>query len=309
MATCYRITVKLSGPLATDLISGTLWGHLAWAVRYTQGEPALKHWLEEQEADPWLISSRMPEGMLPRPMLAPYRAESIGDIGEMTRYKSARKVAFISEKLFLSLRSNMNAAGLLTGIRLDQGKAADLLPWRASHNRINRQTGRTPETGGLFFEDARIASIRENLQFFIQTSKPCKEELLDLLNFISISGFGANASTGYGALNFDIQEEKTLFSFSGNAAVSLSHGILTPNMESARYKQHVHFGKLGGHYAAGGFSPFKYPILMMRPGATFQPKNAGPYGRLLDRVHHDRNLDHIRHYALHLPLYYNEAQP
>jgi CRISPR-associated protein Csm4 len=89
--------------------------------------------------------------------------------------------------------------------------------------------------------------------------------------------------------------------------MSLSHGVLTGNMKDPRYRAHTHYGKLGGHFATGSFSPFKYPILMMRPGATFAPDGGGPFGELLDGVHHDKLLSALRQHALHLPVYFTEV--
>lgn len=90
--------------------------------------------------------------------------------------------------------------------------------------------------------------------------------------------------------------------------MSLSHGVRTKNMLHVRYRQHVHFGKTGGHYATGSFSPFKYPLLMMCPAATFTPSDDGPFGELLHGVHHDPALASIVHYALHLPLAFSEVE-
>jgi len=133
------------------------------------------------------------------------------------------------------------------------------------------------------------------------TPSPCLERLQSLFDYIGSVGFGANASTGRGQMRFEIREEQALFEGRGARAMSLSHGILTGNMYEPKYKQHTHFGRLGGHFASGSFSPFKYPILMMRPGATFRPADEGPFGKLVPDVHHDPALHRVRQHAMHLP--------
>jgi CRISPR-associated protein Csm4 len=310
----YRITISLKSPLGTDLVSGTLWGHLAWAIRYLEGDAALGLWLKEQESQPWLISSQMPVDMLPRPLLKPrFREEVASSLEAMKLVKASRKVEFIPETLFLKLREEMSDTALAKALtETPQGpgdtkgsKKQGLKP----HNRIDRLTGTTPQTGGLFFEEVLFPADNDRRQLFLFAPNHCLDRLEALFNFIGNSGFGSNASTGNGHFTCSIVEEKELFEAVGSRAMSLSHGVISQNMGAVRYKQHVHFGKLGGDYAKGEYSPFKYPLLMARPGATFDPADAGPFGALLRGIHHDPALDHLRHYALHLPLPFTEVEP
>jgi CRISPR-associated protein Csm4 len=306
--THYRITVTPLGPWETALVSGTLWGQLAWAVRYLDGEAAFTVWLDGQMNDPWLISSGMPEGMLPKPLLTPASVvKRSASIEDADRDKSYRKAEFIDETVFLQLRERMGSESLAKILSDRSPVAPGAFLQRSAHNRISRITGRTPEEGGLFFNDQMFSLPERRSQLFIRTSSPCSEHLEALFGFIGLNGFGANASTGCGHMKFEIEEEKDLFAGTGNRAVSLSHGTLTPGMKAARYRQHMHHGKLGGHFASGPFSPFKFPILMLKPGATFSPSGDGPFGELLSGVHHDPALAGIRHHALHLPLLFTEA--
>lgn len=316
----YRITIQSHGPVGTDLVSGTIWGHLAWAIRYLEGESNFLAWLKGQHDHPWLVSSWMPLGMLPKPLLTPTFTPPRDALpSDFRGYKKIKKMAFISETMFVKLRKQLCDNALTSALMLEledsqhtvREKKSFLsgLPFRQAHNRIDRMTGRTPESGGLFFEDMNWHAEEADIQIFVCTPEPCQQKLQNLFDFIENNGFGANASTGCGAMKFTVQEEKHLFEDGGSRAVSLSHGVLTDDMESPRYKQHVHFGKLGGHFAVGGHSPFKYPVLMIKPGATFTVAGRGPFGRLLDNVHHDPLLSGIRHHALHLPLFFTEAMP
>ncbi len=313
--TTYRVSVCLKSPLGTEMISGTLWGHVAWAVRYVEGPESFSRWIEEQAVHPWLLSSWMPPGKVPRPLLKPMvNREPPTSLAEMNLEKRAKKVAFISETLFSKLRGVMSE-GALTQIlkeelrRDGREKNASSGEMLTAHNRIDRLTGTTPEVGGLYFEEVYCTAADGRYQFFVQTGQPCIERLRTLLEFIGDSGFGRNSSTGCGYLHFDLQEENSLFLEGGNRAVSLSHGTVSRNMGDLRYRRHVHFGKLGGDYAKGPFSPFKYPIFMSKPGTTFAPVGEGPFGELLAGVHHDPALAGVRHHALHLPLYFSEVSP
>jgi CRISPR-associated protein Csm4 len=310
----FRITLSLKSPLGTDLVSGTLWGHLAWAIHYLEGDAALGIWLEEQENHPWLLSSQMPVGMLPRPLLKPrLLKEAASSLEEMKLDKASRKVEFIPENLFHELRVKMSDTALTKALKEHpQGtgvKKGSTKQGLKPHNRIDRLTGTTPQSGGLFFEEVFFPADNDRRQVFLFASNHCRERLEVLFNFIGNSGFGSNASTGNGQFTCSIVEEKELFEAVGSRAMSLSHGVISKNMRATRYKQHVHFGKLGGDYAKGEYSPFKYPLLMARPGATFDPADAGPFGTLLRGIHHDPALDHLRHHALHLPLPFTEVEP
>ncbi|ABK17037.1 type III-A CRISPR-associated RAMP protein Csm4 [Syntrophobacter fumaroxidans] len=309
----YRITLNLKGPLGTKMVSGTFWGHLAWAICYIEGEKSLTRWLEEQETRPWVLSSQMPLGMLPKPLLRPtLRMDAPPTLKEMQLDKDVRKVSFIPEGLFLDLREGMNDVVLnqalkscIKQIGVMRGPKGHGLK---AHNHIDRLAGTTPDTGGLFFEEV-LFSGETRQQVFLLAPEACKARLEALCGYVGASGFGSNASTGNGHFVCTVEEETTLFAASGNRAMSLSHGVISANMRRARYKQHVHFGKLGGDLAKGRHSPFKYPILMASPGATFEPGDGGPYGALLRDVHHDPLLVHVRHHAFHLPLAFTELNP
>lgn len=307
----YRIIATPQGPMATKLISGTLWGHMAWAIRYMEGEDALCRWLSEQESQPWLFSSQMPEGMLPKPLLLPgSKNNRINTLETLEQRKNIRKLRYISEKVFFQCIKKMSESVLAKTLEAEsEMHAADsiLEPIQMAHNRIDRLTGRTPDEGGLYFDETKIARDGARLQLFMKCPASCFAQVQTILDYIGANGFGANASTGCGSIRFEILEETSLFSSGGTRAMSLSHGTRTDNMYSVRYRQHVHFGKMGGHYAMGVHSPFKYPVLMMQPGATFIPDGEGPFGELLKDVHPSPELKAVRHHALHLPIYYTEA--
>jgi CRISPR-associated protein Csm4 len=258
----------------------------------------------------------MPAGMLPRPLLTgSYEFDSNIGLEELMRIKKARKTAFIPEKLFLSLRPKLSENTLTEAISLNLENLKDKVPKTSgdtlvslAHNRIDRLTARTPEEGGLYFNNTVFFNSNAQMQLFMATSEPCLEQLSTLFGYVGVNGFGADASSGAGHIHFRVEEENLLFEYPGADAMSLSHGVLSENMSNPLYRQHVHFGKLGGYFAQGNVSPFKYPILMVRPGATFRPVDGGPFGALLEGLHHDPSMGLIRHHALHLPIGFTEEK-
>jgi CRISPR-associated protein Csm4 len=90
--------------------------------------------------------------------------------------------------------------------------------------------------------------------------------------------------------------------------MSLSRGAVTSGMGDVRARIAPHFGKAGPQVAvAGGASPFKRPLLLTEPGATFVDERAGRHGAWLTGVHPTR--PEIGHNAFHVTVGFREATP
>ncbi len=306
----YRLRLTLTSPLATPLLSGTLFGHLCWIKRYRDGEQVLADWLTEQAAHPLLLSDAFPADHLPRPLLAPVeRSEQGKDEGRkafirrLAEEKNQRKRSWITVEDFLALRDGLNETRLQERLADPPGRVCSV---RQVHNTINRHTGTTPDSGGLYFmlvdwynEAARQLDVYLRAEVDAVT-------LRDWFGAIGEYGFGRDAGLGRGQFIVEVEPaDQRLFAHDGNRLLSLSHGTLSANMAAPRYKLHTHYGKLGGLYAGGARSPFKYPLTLTRPGMAFSPADDGPYGELLEAVH--PHHAEIRHHAFHLCLPYTEV--
>lgn len=298
----YRVRIELEGPLGTPLHSGTLFGHLCWARRYLDGEEALARWLASlEEGEPFLISSGLPAGLLPRPMLAPVR----GRVEE----KQIRKRGFLPLSEFLALRSRLSAAALAE--KLCDAPAGGRFDHRLAHNTIDRRLGTTPEEGGLYFVDEfwprGAPDVDARWDVYVGASLSAGE-LAELFRRVGRLGYGRDATIGRGRFRAAVEAApEGLFEAGGRRRMSLSHGSLTPNMARPRYRLEPHFGKLGPVAAAqAGANPFKYPLVLLRPGATFEPADSGPFGELLREVHPSAGF--VRHNAWHLAIPYDEPE-
>ncbi len=319
MPATYRIRFRLASPLATPLHSGTLFGNLCWAWRYLYGEASLGQWLCSLAENPFLISDGFPADMLPRPLLKPAPVEAM-TLDQIQVHKKLKKRKLIPRAVFEELRNNISEKALGQRLaRLDEEEKKRLermTPqererlgregWvRVPHNRIQRITGRTPEEGGLFFtEEFWVTGLRQYRDVYVQTSLP-QEKLEELFRQVARWGYGKDATWGRGRFDgLEITPETSgLFDGKLPRAMSLSHGSLTSNMGHARYQLETHYGRLGGVYAASS-SPFKYPLLLMKPGATFEA-GPGPFGELLQEVH--PAMPAVRHNAWHLFVTCREA--
>lgn len=310
----YLVRLRLEGPLGTPLISGTLFGHLCWAVWQTEGDDGVRAWLEENGRRPLLISDGFPAGWLPRPVLRPGPAQPRAGppanreaLEQEEKRKKAKKAAWVRVQDWLRLREGLTERSLEQHLIKREVSPPGGSFHRLAHNRIDRLTGTTPEEGGLYFVDEwwPDAGSRDWDVYVRGDLEPARLE--KLFAQVGEFGYGRDGSLGRGRWTAKVGEaDRQLFQFEGHRLMSLSHGTLTGNMRQARYKLHTHYGKLGGWLAGGAANPFKYPLTLLRPGATFQPGDGGPYGEMLAEV--CRGHEQIRHHAFHLAIPYRELE-
>lgn len=316
----YRLVLRLRGPLGTPLLSGTLFGHLCWAMRHLEGEQSLTQWLDQLKqgsATPFLISDGFPHNMLPVPVLSTATGKMPGEaIDDKTRQnleklKARRKRPYLSLKRFLEIRHQLTEEKLLEALEQDEADglpSVRLFEHRTAHNTIHRTTGTTPETGGLYFLDDLWPVTADGQpplwDVYVSTNMPA-DRLRSLFEHVGDYGYGRDTTTGRGHFTVESIESAPaeLFNAPGSRLMSLSHGTLTPNMLQPRYKLHVHYGRLGRELATLE-NPFKFPIVLLKPGANFVPEDSGPYGRLLEDV--SPQFKSAVHNAWHLTVPFSE---
>src|SRR3989339_1107218 len=68
----YRIKIKLKSPIITPFMADTIFGHIAWALRYLYGIDFLNEFLiEYYDTPPLVISNGFPEGFISKPCTNP----------------------------------------------------------------------------------------------------------------------------------------------------------------------------------------------------------------------------------------------
>ncbi len=296
----FRLTLRLTAPLGTPLAGPTLFGQVCVLRAEAEGAAAVTDWL----ADParlWRISDGFPAGLLPRPLVTPrpVPAEALDGIKALKRRTLVRRAAWL---------------GLRDGWADDRLAADDTapdpaLPRRIAHNHADRLGQGTQETGGLYFldEDWRFAEAeRRDIDLYVETAEPLAT-VRHWIGALGARGFGRDAGTGRGRWTVTAAEGDTeLPAHPGPRRMSLSRGLLEPaTMRAALWKLEPHLGRLGPEHTLTGLSPFKRPVLLTRPGATFAPHGPGPFGRLLPGVHPERPEVVLN--ALHLAIPFAEA--
>lgn len=111
-------------------------------------------------------------------------------------------------------------------------------------------------------------------------------QLRSLFHYVGAQGYGQDAGIGRGPFKAEVQEATSsgLLDGAGNRHMSLSHGSLSESMATPRYRVETHYGKTGAIFTASE-PPFKRPLVLLRPGATFAPRGDGPSGALPRDVH------------------------
>jgi CRISPR-associated protein Csm4 len=295
----FRLRLKLQGPFVTPFASGTLFGMVCLALAEQDGDGALRDWLELPERL-WGVSDVFPVGLLPRPLVAAMRAPEGQDTAIL---KASGRHRFVTREGFLEVRSALSARTLEPHLRSAATKTA-----RLAHNTIDRMTGSTPDQGGLFFVDEDWSwGLEPDRDLYVEAEGREADQIEALLRSVGSRGFGRKAGLGRGLFQVvSIDRDTELEGGPQGRLMTLSRGAVTPEMGDVRARLAPHFGKAGPQVAVGGgASPFKRPLLLTEPGATFIPGKSGRHGAWLTGVHPTR--PEIGHNAFHVAVGFREA--
>ncbi len=272
----FRVTIELRSPLGTPLQSDTLFGHLAWQVRYAEGEEGVRRFLEEfAEWPPFVFSDGFPAGLLPRPLLSvPAPAGDTRE--EYAEARRRRKARFVPVEDFL---------GLLRGERPPGEPVSE--PWRTvrvPHAPINRRTGTVGSAPGFYHARGRVPERGAEVHLYLRTLPDWKERVLGLLAALAAVGYGRRKSSGWGEFRVKDCRRWEGFAPAGRTDGFVSLSSYAPaggDPTDGRWRLRLKHGKLGEN--AGQGRPFKKPLIQFEPGAVFRcPGPVRPvYGRLI----------------------------
>lgn len=316
----YKLTLEPKSPFITPLQSDTIFGHLAWAIVYEQGEMRLKEILDEfrSGSPPFLLSSAFPEGTLPTPVLPPLTR---GEIGILVRrrlgnielstlrqlsedIKKIQNIPYIDMLTFRDLAQGLSPLTLTERLleSLEQPKPR-LVERVVMRTAVDRITG-TAKEGRLFDHSECFYATRVTIWLKLKNDL-WKEDIHRWFKIVEASGFGKRKSTGMGQfqLTGGIEEAESELpqATEPNAFMTLSSYVPRADDPVEGYYRHiVKRGKLGGPKALGG-NVWKRPLLMFTLGSIFyDQKIADFYGGLVPDVYPDD--PRIVQYAYALPL-------
>ncbi|MDI6814651.1 MAG: hypothetical protein QMC90_00995, partial [Dehalococcoidales bacterium] len=312
--------IQPESPFITPLQSDTLFGHLAWAIVYEQGEKGLKEVLAEfnSGSPPFLLSAAFPEGMLPTPVLPPLTREEIDTLAGDTSTSNKRKlieevkqtkgIKFIDIATFQSLAYDLSPISLTKQLLkiLKDSKPVISQEEVIMHTAIDRISG-TAREGSLFNHQQTFYRPAARLTIWLKLSDDSwKDKIHRWFRIIEGGGFGKRKSTGLGQFHASddiIEADSELPQVANpNAFVLLSSYVPKVNDPLQGYYHYiVKRGKLGGPWALGG-RVWKKPLIMFAPGSIFHTDKelAEYYGGLVPEIHYEN--PRIVQYAYAFPL-------
>lgn len=305
----YKVKLITESWLASAWQADTIWGHLAWGLRYTEGEEALAEFIESYEKGTplLLLSNGFPGGLLPRSFLPEPeidRNQSLDQQRQKFReHKKAKGTRWLTEEEFTKA---------LKGERFIPSDKPDTEERLVTlKNQINRLTGTTGATGQLF----NFAQYRwQSVTIYLKVADSFVTKAKELFQYLAQSGYGKRKSVGYGQIKLEAFEP-----FPGFPTPAKANGFITlsnfvPSAKdpiSGYWSILVKYGKLGEELAITG-NPFKKPLVMFVAGSCFYDSPSREYyGRLVRGL--SPAYDSVVQYGLALPvpmeLPANQASP
>jgi len=315
----FRITLEVRSPLATPLAADTLWGHIAWGLRWYEGEESLLHWLNRYDDQPPLaISNPLPAGFWPRPAVPPPpRAVLPPDELQAANRKKLAAIRWLPHDLWRSIAGDLTAYALADALK-PLAEDGHERPYprppagrlhAVTHAGVNRFTGGTgqPAGGSLFTVDQTFYPQRARFDVWTLSPEPLEtvrrwfEQALE-------GGYGRDAASGAGQLALvDALPAQLPEVPAANAGIAL--GAFTPAPRDPLrgfFKPGVRCGRLGGDFAVGPLpggatQRQKRPVSVFDEGTLLLCPQGPPasVGRVLREVH---QWPEIRHYSMTLLL-------
>lgn len=303
----YKFILKPKSFFSTIFSSDTIFGIICWYVRHLEGEDALVAMLRDFEKEPpFLITSLLPNGYLPRPLL-PFSMKD--DVDEINRNKKMKKVKWIPVEVFANHQKQYQQDSLLKEdiCQKDELLKEKIIPVEITRNSIDRISG-TVREGVLFTDTYEV--VGDDIEFVVYVTEITPKYSEILANAFELAcqmGLGREASVGKGF--FDLRKEnlnereKKIFEEKGSHFISLSL-CAGKNLHPVSYSTFTRYGKLGGEFSQRGINGAllfnKKPIVFYKEGSVFKA-NDDFAGTMLTNVHVDAR---IVQYAYAFPVYF-----
>jgi len=337
MMKVYKLMIRPLTSFRTPLQSDTIFGHLLWALRYTEGEDALVDFLAPYrtgEPPPLLVSAGFPESTLPVPVLWPEPKDAeekkrhlANEVVGAMLYKALEDDRYLPLPQWCQLAQNVSARTLKTQLDKARARLQELKKEVQEHpvtrTAVDRITGSARE-GRLFVADETFYGPGRTFDVWHKLDEG-DATLLDRVNawwrWIEHNGFGRRKSAGHGA--FRIVGDGLTEAGAELPQVENPNGFVTLSAWVPRsgdsthpgdptdvtYRTRVKRGKLAEALALP--SPWKKPLLMLEPGAVARLKNGEGvgewYGGLVKEMHWTEKGIVQYGYAFPLPVHVEEG--
>ena len=277
----YKATIKLNSPLATLLKGDTIWGHIVWGIANHEGDEAVKKFLDESKSaePPLIVSSAFPKDSICKPYPKHVDRKENLSKKDYAQIKASKKQKYVS------------ASDFFTGAEQKE-EFKGLKKVSSMHNGINRFSN-TVEEGNLFSSTELWASPKESDFDLYLFSSYSAERVKQLLDWAFENGFGADSSTGKGAISVEKIQKVEVQEKKSNKYVALAPFVLEKSdikEDSLRADVFVRTGKIGGAFATY-MTPYKKTVILFDEGAVFESDKPLEFvGKLLTDIHADPRI-------------------
>jgi CRISPR-associated protein Csm4 len=328
----YKLIIHPLTSFRTPLQSDTIFGHLLWALRYTEGEGALTDFLDRCRAGepPLLVSAGFPSDTLPVPVLPPEEEEREEEkeqslashlMEDMLR-KAREEARYLPLEQWRRIAGRLSVDALNEARREASEKLRRLRETETMHpvtrTAVDRVTGSARE-GRLFVSLETFYGPGRKFDVWHKLDERDDElpgRVSEWWRWVERNGFGRRKSAGHGA--FRIESEGLVEAGGELPRVEIPNGFVTLSAWVPRrgdptdvtYRTRVKRGKLAEALALP--SPWKKPLLMLEPGAVacLCKKEKGVrewYGGLIEDVHWTEECIVQYGYAFPLPVCLEEG--
>jgi len=287
----FDLELSVRSPLGTPLAADTLFGHLCWGIRYTDGVAKLKEFLASFETPnpALLLSDPFPSGFWPMPLLTkpvpededslidlikrqPYReidrrlpscplsrcttSAAITDLEAIDIFKWLAKLRWIETDVLGRLVNNMSAVAILEHfIRSGCGNPNMPVEAMVAHNTINRLTNRPLAEDGFFFTKEGFVSPEKPAAFHVvlASTSYSDRDMVALFEHALAGGYGRDKSIGKGKIEVGRITSLEMPRVDAPNAVLLL-GPCAPYADEpceGYWQIFTRYGKLGGDWATG----------------------------------------------------------
>lgn len=296
----YRYRITPLSPFATPMRSDTLYGHLLCTVREWDGDKAADELISafESGCPPFRLSSVFPQNMLPMPVLPPARREEVRKSSEnllatLKDLKKFRKLPWIPTAAWIENASSLSQHALYAYWLTNKDEfAADCFRKQCfvPHNSISRVSGTVLDQGGLYFDQDDFYGKDTTLDLYVDTERI--DYVDDLLNRLSMTGFGKNKTTGKGQFSVcrDMGFQSEMFEIQGDHFLNLSV-YSAPDLKgiTGSYNLFTKYGKVWNGF--GQTNPYKKPFMAFSEGSVFT--SSLPETSVLRGIHADQRIVQI----------------
>lgn len=293
-------TLQPQTAFATLLSGDTLFGQCCWAIRHLFGEVKLKELLQGYtDNQPFMVvSDALPQGFLAKPTLP---NDLLGFSIDDAKQRKQQKAKKWFPHSLLGKPLKQWAAGAQTEAEMMQSSGLTdqryVLTEAQDHNSLNRKTGTTGGDEGSFAPYQRQTfwyhpEIKLSLMIELDEQRLTTAELLAVLQWVGLQGYGKEASCGLGKFEIAVDDSALLLRH-GSAQVlsrveALPETIDNPNAwltlapcapqglnwhrERCYYQVLTRFGRHGDVAVHQQGGAFKNPLLMAASFAVLTPE-------------------------------------